>query len=82
MEAGKVGGQQRTRLNTMNLTEKNIDRVATALAAAYWRGRFEMLKARDDDPRVIEAAISAAADSEKGAWHACARNMLNLLDLS
>lgn len=56
------------------MKNSQIEAIALMLAAAYWRGRLESLKA---DPASLEAMISAAAEHDMESWKPAARNALS-----
>ena len=55
------------------ITNKQIEKVATMLAAAYWRGWF---KTKGLDGAMLEDLISAAAKADMPRWMAAARMAL------
>lgn len=61
----------------MNANERQVERIALMLAAAYWRGRLQGAGITEEESPgrrpTLEAMIEAAAKSDMEKWKTAAR---------
>lgn len=58
--------------------EKINVKIATMTAAAYWRGRLEHLQINNNRSQVLEAMITAAAETSFFEWELAAKCALEM----
>ncbi len=50
------------------MSKETIEAVARMLAAAYWRGRLDNMRASIHEQHVIEAMVKAASEADIDRW--------------